>query len=137
MAIHPQEAGMEVMSALFAMVFGIPFLLLLIGSQKSQKVYERQAAQKGPLIDLMQEFVMSRDRSDMQAAKIHHILMTDFLQESEYQDLLTATGSFVPDGKPPYLNEEALSQVFCVFLAKRHHLHFDANKVEWVYSRQP
>lgn len=126
------------------MVIHLPIPLILVAGlvyryvRNRYRYHGRQKGQKGVLFSSMQDFVMGVDRSAAYAGKIHHILMTEFAQEPEFEELLTATGSFVPGGKPPFLDEAALAQKFAEFLATRYQIYLDPGQtIDGVWPPPP
>lgn len=129
MAIHPQEAGMEVMSILFVMLFVFLVLLcrLIYGVTRMPNLHQEK-----PLKDMLQAYVKSTNRNSKQVESIHHILMTQFAQVPEFETLLIATGSFIPGGQPPFMDEDILARKFSEFLATRYDIYLDPGRSKTV-----
>lgn len=72
------------------------------------------------MVRLMIDFIFGVDQSQARVIQIHTLLLNHFLHDNQYEELMTAVASFVPDGAAPFLDEAGLSEVFRVFLRKRH-----------------
>lgn len=72
------------------------------------------------IIRLITDFVFGVDQSRARVIQIHTLLLNHFLHDSQYEELMTAVASFAPSGTAPFLDEAGLSEVFRVFLGKRH-----------------
>ena len=101
------------MSGCFAILgFGFFGLLYLI----SRMTRRPHGPQDDALIRMLQDFVAGHDQSQEHVNRIHHLLMTKFAREPAFEDVTTASGSFISNGSGNFHDEASLSTEFRAFL---------------------
>ncbi|MDQ2688472.1 MAG: hypothetical protein M3Y28_11470 [Armatimonadota bacterium] len=109
---------MEVFSGCL-LLFGLPIAGIIFLAVRHHFL---QVGQDAQLTRLIQDFILGHDRSRAQVQRIHALLMTQFANEPAYDAVTVAAASFMPASQPPFLDEQALTEAFQLFLQKRYRM---------------